>query len=114
MAVGFKLWLALSALLVLISALVPNSGLIARSQPSQAYIALVIAFDRRVESTVSNSALRIAGTWLGGSIGFGVMASQIATNPYGEPLRTAQRTQHHCRAWPGTHCSCIICCAPVP
>ena len=37
----------------------------------------------QVETTVSNSVLRITGSWLGSSIGFGVMSSAIATNPYG-------------------------------
>ena len=37
----------------------------------------------QVETTVSNSILRITGSWIGSSIGFGVMSSAIATNPYG-------------------------------
>ena len=38
---------------------------------------------RQVELTVSNAALRMIGTWAGGSIAHGVMTSRLATKPYG-------------------------------
>ncbi len=44
---------------------------------------VINAAGMQVETTVSNSVLRITGSWLGSSIGFGVMSSAIATNPYG-------------------------------
>ena len=40
----------------------------------------------QVETTVSNSLLRITGSWIGSCIGFGIMSSAIATNPYGAPV----------------------------
>ena len=45
---GFKLWVALALVLVSIVAATPYSNLIETSNPFQAYIALCIAFDKRV------------------------------------------------------------------
>ena len=45
---GFKLWIALSLVLTAIVASTPYSTLIVDSNPYQAYIALCIAFDKRV------------------------------------------------------------------
>ena len=45
----------------------------------------------QVETTVSNSVLRITGSWIGSTVGFGVMSSAIATNPYGASLHTLWR-----------------------
>jgi len=49
----------------------------------------------QVETTVSNSILRITGSWIGSSIGFGIMSSAIATNPYGAPVSLPRYV--HCR-----------------
>ena len=54
------------------------SGLSCSGSNCNATICLV-----QVETTVSNSVLRITGSWIGSSIGFGVMSSSIATSPYG-------------------------------
>ncbi len=44
----------------------------------------------QVEATVSKSVLRIVGTWIGGSVGFGMMySSSLATNPYCEYILPA-------------------------
>ena len=45
----------------------------------------------QVETTVSNSVLRISGSWIGSSIGFGIMSSAIATDPYGTPASLPPR-----------------------
>lgn len=45
---GFKLWIALALVLTAIVASTPYSSLIDSSNPFQAYIALCIAFDKRV------------------------------------------------------------------
>ena len=45
---GFKLWIGLASVLTAIVASTPYSTLIDNSNPYQAYIALCIAFDKRV------------------------------------------------------------------
>ena len=49
---GFKLWIALALVLTAIVASTPYSSLIDGSNPYQAYIALCIAFDKRVRLPV--------------------------------------------------------------
>ena len=45
-----------------------------------------------MELTISNAALRIIGTWAGGTIAHGVMTSSLATRPYGKS--DIVRTEH--------------------
>jgi len=55
-------------------------------------LGMIGAVSWQVELTVSNAALRIIGTWAGGTIAHGVMTSSLATRPYGESSLVAQDT----------------------
>ncbi|KAG2483338.1 hypothetical protein HYH03_017786 [Edaphochlamys debaryana] len=72
---GAKYWAACSGVMVLLLVLVaaPAPPLPRSHPPLYGYIATAVSFTERVESTLSRSALRAAGTLLGGGLGLGLL-----------------------------------------
>lgn len=80
---GAKMWLVLVvALMATLATLYTTPSLSGHKTPVFGYVAAVLTVSERSEATVSKFATWIAGTLVGGCLGFGLMASlELASNP---------------------------------